>query len=72
MSLFRRRLTDNRLPTPLASACYSALAELGPSDVDEVRLYVAANAAREGEPEPTRDDVVKALRLLVNMGFVSD
>lgn len=70
--MFRRLSTDDRLPTPLASACYSALAELGPSSLDEVHQYVAAQATREREPEPTPQDVERALRLLVNMGFARD
>lgn len=69
---YRRWTGDGLMPTPLASACYAALAELGPSDVDEVRLYVSANAAREGEPEPARVDVERALRLLVATGFAKD
>ena len=66
---YRRSAADGLLPTPLASACYSALAELGPSDADEIRLYVAARAAREGEPEPDRREVEGALKLLVATGF---
>lgn len=69
---FRRRSCDDRLPTPLASACYSAIAELGPSTLDEIHQYVAAQSCREGEPEPTRADVAAALRLLVASGFAKD